>query len=149
MEVGNATARAAAKDFYSQVLSHGRLIDAFHAMNKGVKSKQYEDIYFFWGLHIATIKPPAQRSDQKVFNALVAALTLWLGHYHRTQDATTKRNCIPILNFIASEIENNFTPEHRARLQSEIAAHLPEQYRSLPTGEEPPDDERQRGVLDI
>lgn len=148
-KVGNTTARYAAKEFYAEVLSHGRLLDAFHAMNKAIKSIKYQNIYLFWGLHMATVKPPAEKSDQRVFNALLGSLILWLRQYHTTQDAAARRNFVPVLNFLLNEINDNFTPEHRARLESEISTQLPEESRSFPTEEEPPDDVSRRGVLDI
>jgi hypothetical protein len=148
-KIGNITARDAAKEFYRQVLSHGRLLDAFHAMNNSIKSTKYQNIYLYWGLHFATLNRPSEKSDQKVFNALVASFVLWLRHYHAAQDAEVKRNCVPILNFILSEIDSNFTPEHRARLQSEVSSRLPEESRSFPGDEEQEDDLSNRGVLDL
>lgn len=147
-KVSNTVALEAAKIFYEKLGSGDSVLDAFSAMTGSIPSVKYQDIYLYWGLHFSTLKRPSQKSDHKIFNAMLAAFLGWLRHYKNTKRDEIKRNCRPILYFIANELSTGFAPENLAKLKAQMKARLRLDFRQLPSSDEA-DSLRTRGVINL
>lgn len=145
--VGNIVAREAAQLFYKHLLTKGTLLDSFYEVTRAIKDPKYRNIYFYWGLHFNTLKPPVQKPDQEVFNVLVASLLRWRQEYNSTIDPKLKRQCLRVLHFLSWELKTNFTPSHLAQLNNDARLTDPEE---LPKEDDRPDDDfTKRGVMDL
>jgi hypothetical protein len=142
--IGTTTAKNASNAFYKELFVGGNMLLAFHKMLASITNNKYREIYLFWGLHFSTLRIPTQKSDQKIFNALLASFGRWSNHYQTTPSPEIKRNTIPVLKFISSEIKENFTPKHLQNLTADIRDLLSGQLEDIPDS-----DSNLRGVIDL
>jgi hypothetical protein len=147
--VDNAVAREAAREFYKHVLGGATLLDSFYEMTRSIKDARYRNIYFYWGLHFNTLKPPVQKRDQEVFNVLVSSLVEWRREFDSTKDPELKRQASGVLRFLSHELSANFTPSHLAQFNVDLKARLSD-LEELPKDKPGSDDDFQaRGVMDL
>lgn len=106
--VGNETAKRAATVFYAEAAEHRNILKAFVAMNKSIKNKKYQNVYILWGLHFSSFPRPTEKSDRKVFDALLAGYFMYSDKSASSPDIEVRQNSIPIAKFLISEILNNF-----------------------------------------
>ena len=120
--VGSKTAKMAAISFYDNALSTTRVLDGVTAMLRSIDNPAYQDIYIYWGLHFTSMPRPAEKTDRTIIAGLIASHDLWTRRLLTTEDEEIRRNCIPIVRFIRSEIERR-VPFERLK---QLAAFLPE-----------------------
>jgi hypothetical protein len=80
--VGNDTAREAARRFYEQCWSQP-IITAFRDMSKAIGVLADRDIYFFWGLHFASICPREMAANDRICAELMRAAADWANKLRR------------------------------------------------------------------
>jgi hypothetical protein len=122
--VGNETATKAALAFYDSALAGGKVLGAFSAMLRSIGNGRYRNIYILWGLHFASFVRPAAKSDDNIIAGLTANYALWVKKVATTKDEEVKRNAVPIVRFLISEIRRRVTPE---RLQQMLAGKIVDQ----------------------
>jgi hypothetical protein len=110
--VGNKTASCAATDFYEEAIRQGNLLAAFFAMNGRISNKKYQNVYILWGLHFSSLRKPSEKSDAKIFHALIADYFEHLEKFQTTPDVEVKRTTLRIAAFLSQEITRNFS-RHR------------------------------------
>ena len=120
--VGSKTAKTAAISFYDNALSTTRVLDGVTAMLRSINNPAYQDIYIYWGLHFTSMPRPAEKTDRTIIAGLIASHDLWMRRLLTTEDEEIRRNCIPIVRFIRSEIERR-VPFERLK---QLATFLPE-----------------------
>jgi hypothetical protein len=142
--VGNTTAKNASKSFYEELFVGGNMLLAFHKMLASITNNKYREIYLFWGLHFSTLRIPSQKSDQKLFDNLLASFVRWSNHYQATASPELKRNTIPVLKFISTEIKEKFAPKHLQDLADDVRDLVSGQLEDIPGS-----DSELRGVIDL
>src|SRR5262249_42936405 len=132
--IGNLTARKAAKVFYKEVGANKSLMDGCNTMNASIDNDKYRDIYVFWGLHFSSLKSSESVSaaKQRVFNVLFNSFFGWLSKYRTTEDAVVRKNCVPILKFIYREINADFAPNNLRALEDEVRGNVEDFVGGLP-----------------
>lgn len=149
--VGSATAKKAALTFYDSALATGKVLPAFFSMLRSIANAKYRDVYILWGLHFTSLFPPAEKSDRNIIAGLVMNYDIWMRKLSTSKDEEVKRNSLPIIRFIASELLRRLPQERLGR----IATGLPEEQeieRSQGFHQPPIDElimieERKRGDL--
>jgi|HubBroStandDraft_2_1064218.scaffolds.fasta_scaffold18540_2 hypothetical protein len=147
--INNAVAREAASVFYKHASAGGTLLDSFYEMTRSIKDVHYRNIYFYWGLHFNTLKPPVQKPDQEVFNVLVSSLFEWRREFNSTKDPELKRQASRVVRFLSHELSANFTRSHLAQLNLEIKARLSDLEELSEERPGSDDDFQARGVVDL
>lgn len=109
--VGNQTAVSAATTFYAKLLTDGNVLDAFRMMLRSITNKKYRHVYIMWGLHFSSLPRPVKKSDDRIIHGLLANYSMWVEKFATTKESEVKRNCVPILRFLQSEIRRRLTPE--------------------------------------
>jgi hypothetical protein len=122
--IGNQTAVNAAMTFYAKLLADGNVLDAFGGMLHSITKDKYRHIYIMWGLHFSSLPRPSKKSDDRIIRGLLANYFLWAKTFATTKEPEVKRNCVPILRFLQSEIGRRLTPE---QLKQELQDILGEQ----------------------
>jgi hypothetical protein len=110
-DVGNETATRAARSFYLKVMQEGNLLTAFHEMVNLPTRKKDANVYIFWGLHFSTLTKPREKSDARIFGALLHSFLMWVDKVTHTEDPVIKRNGIPIVAFLHNQLLSEFTEE--------------------------------------
>jgi hypothetical protein len=77
-----------------------------------------------WGLHFSSLPLPAKKSDDRIIRGLLASYFSWVKKLATTKESEIKRNCVPILKFLQSEIRRRLTPE---QIKQKLQAVLGEQ----------------------
>jgi CHAT domain len=109
--VGNQTAVRAAITFYTKMLADGNVLDAYGEMLRSITTDKYRHIYIMWGLHFSHLPRPVKKSDDRIIRGLLANYFMWVKKFSTTKELEIKRNCVPILRFLQSEIGRRLTPE--------------------------------------
>ena len=141
--VGNITAKNAAIAFYTELFRAGSLLSAFHSMVKLQTRDKDANVYIFWGLHFSTLKKPTEKSDDRIFGALLHSFLMWMRKIQTTADPVIERNAIPIAEFLQQELLASFTPDRLKALQEFDIAELTKSSQSEPDEE---DDGFTRGI---
>ena len=92
-------------------------------MLRSITNPKYRDIYILWGLHFVSIIRPAEKSDANIIGGLMINYQLWVNKLRTTKDEEVKKNALPIVRFLMSEITRRMPPE---RLR-QIIAELPDE----------------------
>ena len=119
---------------------------AFVAMNQSLSQTKYQNIYILWGLHFSSFPKPSEKSDAKIFRALVATYFKWWEGIQTSVDPEVKRNGIKIVKFLFEEIGRNFSPERLNEIRNFNPNAIDDLERSLPAISE---DDFSRGVTEI
>jgi hypothetical protein len=109
--IGDSTAMKAALAFYDSVLAQGNVLAAFSTMLRSIRNDRYRNIYVLWGLHFSSVTRPATKSDVNIVAGLLAGYSLWMKKLAKTTDEELKRNTLPAVRFLRSEIRRRITPE--------------------------------------
>lgn len=134
--VGDATAMNAALAFYDSVLAQGNVLTAFSVMLRSIKNDRYRNIYILWGLHFSSLARPAMKSDANIIRGLLVGFSLWMKKLARTNDEELKRNLLPAVRFLRSEIRRRITPERLMEMLGPIPEAEEEKERSPSLREE-------------
>ncbi|MBZ5678024.1 MAG: CHAT domain-containing protein [Acidobacteriia bacterium] len=136
--VGNETATKAALAFYGSALSDGKVLPAFSEMLRSITTDPYRNIYILWGLHFTSLVRPPAKSDDNIIAGLAANYSIWIKKLTTARDDEVKRNTIPIVRFLISEIRRRLSPERLAQIFASNGVEEPaEVERSGAVGEEP------------
>jgi hypothetical protein len=119
--VGDKTAMMAALAFYDAALAGGNVLTAFSTMLRSINKDLYRNIYILWGLHFTSFQRPSTQSDDQIIAGLFATYSLFAKKFTTTKDDEIKRNTVPIVRFLVSEISRRLTPE---RLKQLLGDHL-------------------------
>ena len=111
--VGNTCAMQAADTFYANLLRSANILATFAAMMKSIASKQYRDVYIFWGLHISTFRKAQENATEKLLGALVETYRIWRRTALSAPEQNAKRNSVENLLFLQAQILRRLSPEQR------------------------------------
>jgi hypothetical protein len=137
-KIGNETAIKAALAFYSSALADGQVLPAFSEMLRSIGSDLYRNIYILWGLHFTSLVRPPAKADDNIIAGLAANYSIWIKKLTTAKDDEVKRNTIPIVRFLMSEIRHRLSPERLAKvLASKGIEESADVERSGAVGEEP------------
>ena len=139
--VGDQTAKTAALAFYDAALAGGYLLTAFSAMLRSINKDLYRDIYILWGLHFSSFPRPLTKSDDQIIPGLFATYALFVKRIRTTQDDELKRNTLPIIRFLLTEISRRLPPERLKQLLGDSISNQEEMERSQSLGDESEIDE--------
>lgn len=128
--VGNQTAVNAATTFYAKLLATGNVLDAYSQMLHSITKAEYRHIYIMWGLHFSSLPRPTKKSDDRIIRGLLANYFLWVKKFATTKEPEIKRNCVPILRFLQSEIGRRLTPDQLKQKLQEVLGEQEEIERS-------------------
>lgn len=128
--VGNQTAVNAATAFYAKLLADGNVLAAFGRMLHSVTNNKYRHIYIMWGLHFSSLPRPSKKSNDRMIRGLLANFSWWLKKSATTKEPEVKRNCVPILKFLQSEIGRRLRPEQLKQRLQEILGEQEEVERA-------------------
>lgn len=118
--VGGTTAKKAALAFYDSALATGKVLPAFSTMLRSITNAQYRDIYIFWGLHFTSLVRPAEKTDRNIIAGLAATYRIWMRKLATSKDLEVKRNSLPIVRFIMSEIMRRLPPERLKQMTADL-----------------------------
>lgn len=135
--VGNQTATKAALAFYDCALASGKVLTAFSAMLRTIRNGQYRNIYILWGLHFTSFVRPPSKSEDNIIAGLVSNYDIWVKKLATTKDEVVRRNTVPIVRFLISEIRRRMTPERLEKMLTDKVAGEEELERSEAFSEEP------------
>jgi hypothetical protein len=134
--VGDFVAMQAALAFYASLMSEGDVLRAFTAMQKSISDPEYENIYILWGVHFTNLVRPAMKSDERIIEGLFASLGLCMKKMETTRDPEVKKNSIPMLRFLDSELRRRVSIERlRQIIKARLGAGVPME-RSLPAADD-------------
>jgi hypothetical protein len=134
--VGDFVAMQAALAFYASLMSDGDVLRAFTAMQESISDPEYENIYILWGVHFTNLVRPAMKSDERIIEGLFANLGLWMKKMETTKDPEVKKNSIPMLRFLDSELRRRVSIERlRQIIKTRLGAGVPME-RSLPAADD-------------
>jgi hypothetical protein len=128
--VGNHTAVNAATAFYAKLLADGNVLDAFSGMLHSITRDKYRHIYIMWGLHFSSLPRPSKKTDDRIIRGLLANYFLWVKKFATTKEPEIKRNCVPILRFLQSEIGRRLTPDQLKQKLQDILGEQEEMERA-------------------
>jgi len=128
--VGDKTAMKAALAFYDAALAGGNVLAAFSAMLRSINKDLYRHIYILWGLHFTSFPHLSTKSDNQIIAGLLATYSLFAKRLATTKDDEIKRNTLPIVRFLVSEISRRLTPERLKQFLGDNVSNQEEMERS-------------------
>jgi len=134
--VGDKTAMRAALAFYDSVLAQGNILSAFSTMLRSIRNDRYRNIYVLWGLHFSSLTRLSTTSDAVIIAGLLAGYSVWLKKLAKTKDEELKRNSLPAVRFLRSEIRRRITPERLMEMLADFPEEEEEIERSQASSEE-------------
>ena len=134
--VGNETATEAALTFYREIVANESILAAFAAMNSSIRNPAYSNVYILWGLHFSSLRKPSNKSDRKIFEALIASHLMWMKKIATTVDPEVRRNSVPIAKFLLKEIMERLSPERLDQIRDFDTEAIENYERALPASEQ-------------
>jgi len=144
--IENAVAKSSAEGFYKNLWER-TILEATFEMNKAICNSRNANIYIYWGLHFSTMRKPTGEGRVKVLRELLRAFFRWVEKAASTKIEEIEKNSVYILQFIYSELVNNFGKDDLVELEKEIQRNR-ELRRNLSRRREPVKS-IERGVLHL
>jgi CHAT domain len=105
--VGNETAQKASKVFYESISKESNLLKAFSIMQKSISNLRYQNVYIFWGLHLAAYRKPTHKSNLRIQGALANSYFRCSESNSASSDPRTKEHRLEAMKFLWNEMTNN------------------------------------------
>jgi hypothetical protein len=143
--VENEAATQASELFYREALRTGSVLAGFAAMDKSFTDSYHRNVYIYWGLHCTSFRKPLQKSDRKVFAALVNLFMTLLDSLARSEDSYGKKTILEHAKFVRAEIMKMVSRSRLAEMQGFDPNALTNFEESLP----PSPESDERGVAEV